>query len=282
MDEAPPVGAYGLRFTGLPLGDAVAGGAPSDWPLVRLRATKERAGAAPGGGAEIDASRAVIDLGDGLRRLVLDRAAASAVYQGPDLEVDELAHPYLGPTAAVFSRWAGREVFHGGAFVGRGGTAIAVLGARDAGKSTLLAALAARGVAVLADDLLVVDRGAVFAGPRTLDLRAAPGVELTDGGRLAVSRSRGGSRWRIGLPPAPSQLPLGGWVFLRGPSDALTCTPVPATERLQRIASARGYAELPSDPHVVLDLAALPAWDLSFPRSWAALDAAVASVLSLP
>lgn len=275
--DTEAVGAYGLRLTGVPLGSTVQPGAPGTWPVLDI-AVAPHPPVRPE--QRLDEGGAVIELLDGERTLVIDRAAGTAVYYGPPLETSVLAHPYLGPAASLVSRWRGREVFHGGAFVAPGGRAIAVLGSQEAGKSTLLAALAAQGVAVLGDDLVVVEGGRVFAGPRTIDLRAEPAPRLR--GHLTVSKARGGSRWRLALPPVAPDHELGGWVFLRA-ADApgVTVTPVPAAERLARLAPVRGYRDLPSDPRGVLALAALPMWDVARPVTWDALDAAADALLGL-
>jgi hypothetical protein len=139
--------------------------------------------------------RAVLGL-PGLRQLLLRRGEGTATFTGPRLSHDELIHPYLGAAASVFSRWCGREVYHAGAFV-CGGLAWAVVGGREAGKSSLLAALAARGLPVLSDDLVVTDGHQAFCGPRTIDLR-----RLAPGTTAPVTPVRGASRWRLALPPA--------------------------------------------------------------------------------
>jgi hypothetical protein len=128
----------------------------------------------------LGADRAVLDLPNG-RQLRLDRRAGTATFTGPPLSPDELVHPYLGAVASIFNRWAGREVFHAGAFVA-GGRAWAVVGGREAGKSTLLAALADRGVPVVADDLVVpasVSLGRLAAGRTRPALASDPGTLLT-------------------------------------------------------------------------------------------------------
>lgn len=271
------VGAYGLRLTGAPLGAAVQAGAPAAWPPLDIAVASHPE---PRLLQHLDDDGAVFDLLDGERTLVLDRVAATAVFHGPPLEPDVLAHPYLGPAAGLISRWLGREVFHAGAFVAPGGLAVAVLGDQHAGKSTLLAALAARGIPVLGDDLLVLDGRRAFPGPRTIDLRAEPGAALR--GDLAVSRARANTRWRLALPPARADHLLGGWVFLHtGPGPGVDLTAVGAADRLARLAPVRGYRELPSDPRNVLELAALPMWDLTRPLSWEGLDVTVDRLLGL-
>ena len=284
MTGGRAAGLYGFGVTGVTLGAAAPDDAPPDWP--RLHVTEGGRGAMRGVIPTVDADRAVVPMADGERWLVADRGSRTVAFHGPRLEPADLAHPYLSPAAAIMSRWLGREVFHGGAFLDAGGRAIAVLGRRDAGKSTLLASLAARDVPVLADDLVVVERGHVFAGPRSIDLRAEPSPRLTGHGVLPVALARGGARWRLGLPAATQAAPLGGWVFLRQPSDeealdAPAVSPVLPPLGLSRIARSRGYPELPSDPKTVLDLAALPAWEVVVPRTWAALEQATAEIRAL-
>ncbi len=162
---------YGLHLTGVSgAGLLPAHGADAARPRVAIRHASED----PGPGC-MGTQRAVLDL-PGHRQLLLRRREGTATFTGPQLSHDDLVHPYLGAAASVFSRWGGREVFHAGAFV-FGDLAWAVVGGREAGKSTLLAALAARGLPVLADDLVVTDGHQAFCGPRTIDLRRlAPGA----------------------------------------------------------------------------------------------------------
>ncbi|MGF7238831.1 MAG: hypothetical protein ACQSGP_28320 [Frankia sp.] len=218
---------------------------------------------APADGS-LESGRGVVALGDG-RCLALDRDRGTATFHGPGLTSDVLAHPYLGPAAIVFSRWHGREAFHGGAYVA-GGQAWVLLGPRGAGKSSLLAALAARGGPVVTDDILVTDGSVAYAGPRCVDLRSV--VPGTGSWTYPV---RSGTRSRLRLPAVASRTPLGGWLFLRWGEELGLC-PVPATEVLSRLAVRRARRELPSDPSVLLALAAKPAWELIRPRSWGALN----------
>ena len=147
---------YGLHLTGVG-GPGLMPVPDSDQPRVTIRQARQ----APEP-AFVGNDRAVLDLPSG-RQLVVHRDAGTAIFTGPPLSDDELVHPYLGAAASIFSRWAGREVFHAGAFV-CGGLAWAVLGNREAGKSSLLATLADRRWPVLADDLVVTDGHQVFCG----------------------------------------------------------------------------------------------------------------------
>jgi hypothetical protein len=252
---------YGLHLTG-------AGGAgllPGSGTR-RLRVTVRHAqdGVEP---ACLGVERASLDLPGG-RQLQLRRAEGTATFTGPPLSHDELVHPYLGAAASVFSRWAGREVFHAGAFV-LGGLAWAVVGGREAGKSSLLAALAARRLPVLADDLVVTDSHQAFCGPRTVDLRRP-----LPGSREPLTPARGATRWRLWLPPLAGAVPLGGWIYLRWDAE-VAMSAVPASVSLARLAARRTWPALPSAPETLLVLAARPAWDLARPADWARSDEAI-------
>ncbi|MBJ7328390.1 MAG: hypothetical protein JHC95_00745 [Solirubrobacteraceae bacterium] len=271
----PSAHVYGLRVHGLALGDAAPRDIAPDWPSVRLEQAPR---SAPSGVRIVDGDRYVNDLADGLHTLEATRSPAVARFLGPPIDPDELAHPYLGPVATLFARWHGREAFHGGAFVHEG-RAVAVLGSQFAGKSTLLAALAASGSAIVADDMLVIEDGRVFVGPRTIDLRAEPGPELHGG--ADIRRARGDQRWRVALSPVAATTRLGAWVFL-SPGDDVTLTPVGLADRLQRLARWRALPGLASDPAAMLALAGLPAWDLTHPREWGAIPQTVRTLRGLP
>lgn len=256
--------AYGLEFAGLPrveelelVPEPTSGG-------VHVRT--DQSSAVPEERA-VDAEGGVRRLADG-RLLSLDRRRSCAVFHGPPLSPDLLAHPYLGAVATVFSRWAGRESFHAGAFVA-GGRAWAVTGPRTAGKSTLLAAMAARGTPVQSDDVLITDGDLVHPGPRCLDLREAPPFP-----GLAVRPARRGDRLRVDLPPAAA-VPLGGWFFLAwGPGTGVERV-APATA-VRALSSRRAAQQLSSDPAVVLSLSTLPVWRLTRPRRFDAVGATLA------
>ncbi|GGM32221.1 MULTISPECIES: hypothetical protein [Micromonospora] len=259
----PVRSAYGLHIRGL---DGVTELTATAYPPAGSRpvTVRQRDTEAPEP-VPLDADRVVRPLTDG-RTLELDRRLRTATFYGPPLDPAVLAHPYLAPVAVICNRWAGRETFHAGAF-GLDGRAWVVPGGRTAGKSSLLAALAARGVPVLTDDIAVLDGDQVLAGPRCVDLREpVPGVALPTRG------VRDGSRLRIALPAGPHRLPLGGWLFLRW-GDGPALTPLGPTELLARLAALRSLPELPSDATRLLGLAGVPAYELTRPRDWTALDA---------
>jgi hypothetical protein len=254
----PACGLYGLHLTGITSAGLPPAPGASE-PPIRIRHAPQQP--QPAG---LDARTGVLDLPCG-RQLRLHRGQRTATFTGPPLSQDELVHPYLGAVASVFSRWAGREVYHAGAFIS-GGVAWAILGGREAGKSSLLAGLAARCLPVLADDLVVTDGHQAFCGPRTIDLRRPPPA-----GGGPVTRARGGSRWRLSLPPLPGAAPLGGWIYLHWRSE-VSMSPVPASVLLTRLAARRTWPGLASDPETLLALAGRPGWDLGRPADWARMD----------
>jgi hypothetical protein len=212
---------------------------------------------------EIGDRRAIVPLIGGGRATV-NRDPPEAVFNLQRLlSEDEIAHPYLGPVAALHAHWLGRATFHGGALL-LGERAFGLLGSRQAGKSSLLAEANRRGIPVLADDLLVVEGQNVFAGPRSLDLREPAARHFGMGRPLGVTGLR--ERWRVDLEEVPNRAPLAGWIFLN--SSAATIRPVGAAERLAWLASNRSVKVNPADPSPLLGLAALPAIELSRADTW--------------
>lgn len=181
----------------------------------------------------------------------------------------EVLHPWLAPTVCRYSIQLGRIVLHGGV-VATGERAVAVLGDREAGKSTLVAYAASHGdeLSVLSDDLVVVEGHTVFAGPRCIDLRpSAAGLWRS----FRSVPSRDGSRRRVFLPGCAESARLVGLVVLQwGQELALT-----------RLTPSAGLAAVL--PHLsagqsrpaferVLSLADLPVWRLQRPKDPALLD----------
>jgi hypothetical protein len=259
-EDGRPAGAYGLRVSGVGWAKGLLATVSERWPQVSIDQRSRIDHAKP---QRLDRAHAVVDLGDFAgRRLVIDRDAATATFEGPALAPDALVHPYLGPVASIFARWQGREAFHAGGVVFDGG-AWALVGDKEAGKSTLLTALASEGKPVISDDLAVVEGDRVLAGPRCIDLRSAPPPELA--GRLGAVRARKRSRWRMHLSRIDAELPLRGWVFLDW-GERLGLTPVPASETLSWLTRWRAWNQLEGDRSQLLALAALPALRLARPR----------------
>jgi hypothetical protein len=260
-------GLYGLalRGTDLPAGDAPAG----DWPEVGI-AVDVTGAPEPPARRGLYRHRGTYPLSGG-GRVLLTRRPLSMTFRLPRPPADDLLHPYLSIAAAAVSYWLGRDPFHGGAVVGAGG-AWMIAGRSGAGKSTLLAALARAGAGVLADDLVVTDGGHVFAGPRTVDLRPESAAALGAGTRTVAAR--GDSRRRVPLPAVPARVPLAGWVDLAWGHEVSLRRMAPA-ERLRRLAQRRMFpAKLPVGGSL-FDVAAVPGYVLTRPRSFAALESTV-------
>ena len=125
-------------------------------------------------------------------------------------------HPTLSRLALHVALAQGRDALHAGALLGSAG-AWAVVGTKEAGKSTLLAACARAGIEVMTDDALFIDGDSCLAGPRCIDLRPAPDRLIagttpvrpaTPRHRLTLARGGRGSRPRVPVPgwghgPAP-------------------------------------------------------------------------------
>jgi hypothetical protein len=265
-------GAYGFRLEGLDGASAALVDAPRRWP--RLSIVRAADGDRPDT-ESVTEDYARLWLSGGAWAEI-DREAAQADVRVPAGTSDKaLVHPYLAPVALVMSRWLGREGFHGGAILADGGV-WAVLGEKTAGKSTMLAWLARRGTPVMSDDVLVIDGSCVFAGPRSIDLRADAAEHLGAGDPLGHLGAR--ERWRLPLAPVPAEAPLRGWITLAW-GDRVAVEPLRGAERLRALIPHRGVRLMPSDPGALLRLTELPHLSLTRPRSWASLDAAADRLL---
>ena len=170
------------------------------------------------------------------------------------------------------------DSLHAGAVLGPDG-AWALVGTKEAGKSTLVGHFAALGAEVLTDDVLVLEGDRCLAGPRFVDLR--PGAAERMRGTIAA---RGGTRGRLPLPPARASARLAGVVYLAW-GDEVALDPLPAPERLRRLAARRAEDRWPADPSLLLDLAGLPAFELRRPKRWDELEAsaeALADLVTIP
>ncbi len=261
-------GAYGFRLDGVEAAQPLLVPAAGDWPALNLSAQlgfdsiasdqvdgdHARLRLRSGGVAEVEwASGNVV--------FTLRRRAAAA----------ELVHPTLVPVAALGSRRRGRESFRAGAVVLSDG-AWGVIGARGAGKSSLLAWLALSGYPVLTDDLLVVDeQRAAIAGPRAIDLREAAARRLGVGEPIPARQEE---RYRMLVGGVPPAVPLRGFIRLAW-GDSPTVVRVPPAWRPAALAASRAVRLAPGDPHALAELSALPMVELRRPREWgAAADAA--------
>lgn len=271
-----PVGAYGLSISGLPGVGQYAAAVVPDAPVLEVR--QER-GRGEGAVSRLDADTAVIPLlGDGV--LVVSRGAATALYRHPDeITPDELLHPWLVPAAATMSAWHGRRVLHGG-LVSDGNAAVAVVGDKEGGKSTLLAHVAlSTPLLVMSDDLVVLEDDTAYAGPRCIDLR--PGaVEHLGLGGVDGALVRGGSRLRLHLPQAPATCELVGIVVLSW-GESLSARPVGVGQRLAQVLPHALTEGIPLGREGVLGFTRYPVWELTRPRRWDSLHPSAALVQQL-
>jgi hypothetical protein len=270
-----PLGAYGLRLEGIGAARSLLVPADPNWPTLEMRS---EIGSPPWRDSDIvsDADAKLrLQTGGEIR---MERATGLVVFtmQRP-LGEREMIHPYLAPVAAVAGYWFDRESFHAGAFVADGST-WAVLGVREAGKSTLLAALALRGITVVSDDMLILDAGTPFAAPRVIDLRPSAAHHLGVGESLGIVGAR--ERWRLQLGPVEHTFPLRGWIFPEW-GDRVEASGLSPPERIARLSAQRGLRLRAKDPSRLLDLASLPAWELRRPREWDDLDASTDLLLDL-
>ena len=207
MSRDRPVGAYGLTLRGISSDLLVPVPAEASWPEIDVCVEFDTGFARK---TEISERAALLPLVD-YAWARLDRSQRSATLVTACDDDGETLHPFLATAAVIFSWWLGRSAFHGGAVMDADRRAWGVLGNRGAGKSSTLAGLAAASLAIVTDDLLVVDGHRVFAGPRMIDLRPDAADAL---GFASSELVRRGERRRVVLGPAPAELPIAGWIFL--------------------------------------------------------------------
>jgi hypothetical protein len=248
-------GAYGLRVHGLEEAERWMQEQPPAAPELDVHAAAAAADRSP---SQLDGAEANLALLDG-GRLRARNGEAVVRFSLPVVpSAADLLHPYLAPAAALVWQWAGHEALHAGA-VQVGAGALLMFGVKESGKSTLLAWLARElGLAVLTDDLAVIDGHHVLAGPRSIDLRSVG----TPSAGSEPSSVRGGARTRVSLPPAPPSTPVLGTALLEW-GRQLEVTPVPAMRRIEVLAAQRTYPQLSGDPGALLDLAAHPMFIVS-------------------
>ena len=252
--------AYGYRIAGIDAGAMLAVRGAQAWPVLSVSTgIDSRDGARR---VDLGPDRACIDTL--AARLVLERGPVRlTVLADGRLPDADLVHPCLWPAAAVFARWRGLETLHGGAFVDDRGDAWAVLGDRGAGKSSLLAVLARAGRDVVADDLLVLDGGDCFAGPRCVDLRPDAVHEV---GLDALPFVRSTCRRRLVLGPCDGRFMLRGCVYLEW-GERVGVEPLAPGEHLGRLTGHRRIAGLGANVEQLMELSGLPAFVLRRPQT---------------
>ena len=268
-----PIGAYRLQLSGVADASAALNDVPPSWLEVAVE--RRTSSLAPEEPPRVGDRRAVVRLSAGTGSLHLDRDAGVARYvTTTPLSPTGLVHPFLSPVAAIWAWWEGWPAFHAGAFVAAGG-AWAVLGERGSGKSSTLGQLAADGVGVVADDLLVLSGGRVAAGPRCLDLRPDAARHLGIGESVGVLGTR--ERWRAPLADVPHELPFCGFIYLEW-GEEVAVREVRGASRVTRLLAHLALRLPPARQAAYLELATLPAWTFSRPPGLSSLDS-VAEVI---
>lgn len=244
--------AYGLRLDGLSDDRWLEVTSADHWPLVVVSPEPSRTA----------------------EEVSLDREALR-LHIRSDVPHTELVHPLLGRVASELALARGDDAMHSGAIVGAEG-AWCLIGPKGHGKSTLIAALAAKGIPVLTDDVLVFSNGTAKAGPRCVDLR--PGADRY--GASAPVRPDDPRR-RITLPPINAEYLMAGVIHLEWSAEELSLRSLGHRAALERMLSLRSEKGFPSDFGKLLDLAALPTHLLRRPNSWSEMPACVYLVAQL-
>ena len=265
-------GAYGLCLSGVDGIEELLVDAPDSWIPLELIL---RAGPVETNEGWVAPRRAqFVTLSGGLIQLDLERG--QAILTAPSVpQAEEVVHPYLSSLGAMTAYLMGEESFHAGAVVLDGG-AWAIVGDREAGKSSTLASLAVRGIPIVCDDMLALRERKALAGPRAIDLRRDAAETLGLGDTIGIVGTR--ERWRLRVAPIEPELELRGWIFLEW-GDDLAVSPTPVTERLTRLRRARGALLPPTDPTALLELAQLPGLTLRRPRDLDLLSAGLDAII---
>ena len=257
---------YGFRFLGI--GNSKDEHAPSIWEHVQVSvsfAMSEELDASQPPIA-ISANAASLTLAEGkldIKRLPCPSVTFTLHRSLPD---EAFVHPYLSFPAAVLNHWRGRTSLHAGAVVTERGC-IALLGSKESGKSTTMAAAAANGETVLTDDLLVIDGTAAFAGPRCIDLRADSTAHF--GGRpLGVIGAR--ERWRLDLGPSPMSSPICAFVRLAW-GERVNVRPMSISEKIETMVANTALGCGPATNDGFLKLLGVPFFEVSRPRDFVRL-----------
>lgn len=267
------LGAYGLVLDVPTAAHRLLSPADPGWPRLRLVAQTGDADIAV---ERVGERRAELTLRTGGSVLV-DRDAGTALYTTPrELGPEELVHPFLAPAAAIMAYWQGRLAFHAGAFA-LDGRVWAVLGERGTGKSSTLGWLAGTGVAIVTDDLLVLEGGRALPGPRSVDLREDASDALGVGDPLGTVGAR--DRWRLRVADVPAEaLPLAGIVVLDWANET-TLTRLDGPGRFAALQSQVAVRLPPRDQTALLDVVGLPAWRFARSPGWDGVEADLGRLL---
>jgi hypothetical protein len=258
------MGVYGLELRGLVTRESLLRPVIKDAPLVSV---ERDAGLPIPGGNAVTTNSAHVLLQGASGHACVSRHPLRVQFNVPDADDDAgLVHPYMALPAAIINRWFGRLAFHAGGFrvCDKG---FGVLGQKGAGKSTLMAMLHLEGVEIVADDVLVVDKRTMFAGPASLDLRRDAAGRLGIGTPLGVVGQR--ERYRVQLPTGgPVSAEVHGWIVPAW-GEQLRLTELSARDRLTTLHRNLALFDYGPDPESMLDLVALPMWRFERPRDWA-------------
>lgn len=189
---------------------------------------------------------------------------------------------------------AGAHVFHGGAVAIDGG-AVAFVGRSGLGKSTLVAAFAARGYAFFADDCLLLeesDRG-VTVRPHVANIRLwSDSLTAVAPAGCDVQRTAGSPKPRLlagdAMPHATGALPLRRvYVLGEGAVAQPLLVPLSPADAVIGWASNRFVLDIKDRQLLAANLrwaahrvADIPACLLDYPRRYDALDDVVAAVVA--
>jgi hypothetical protein len=269
-------GCYGLALSGavIDLAGDLLGHSLGGWPAVEVDWTTPLAD--PPASGFFGRHQCVLPLLTG-GHVVFDREQRIARFHKPGPANGQvMAHPCLSAVGLVFARWDGRVALHAGGVL-LDGAVWGVLGAKEAGKSTTLAAFAHAGFGVLCDDLLVLDGTTAFAGPRTVDLRPQSAARLEGRGQMLEVRE--GQRHRLALAPTPPVVPLGGF-FVLDVGNELSIESVTPVDRLGALNPYLTLQHVGLPPSGLLDLVGLPMWRVSRSRDWADLPRLIERLLA--
>jgi hypothetical protein len=220
-------------------------------------------------------------------RFLVEGGDRITLQRSPEAEDAALAYDLLDSVLAAVLRHRGLLVLHSSA-AAAGGAAVAIAGASGSGKSTAVAALLARGFALLSDDVTALDAGSVLAGPAHL--------HLSEESAVAVGQETSGLDFRRQLRmkaavPAASRTEMAPLrtLFVLGThrGDNVRIRPLGGTEKFDAV---RGcvYGPVLAAEHArhfaaLAALAALPVYRLERPAGrWSADEVARAIVEACP